>query len=130
MASGQTSNYKLNQWAAEDPVLRTDFNQDNAKLDAALNSMGCTAGFYEGDGTAGRLIELGFPPKAVLIIRDGGIFNTSGSVSSSSWGALAVTGRPAKAYGGGQLAKVAETGFQVWGNVNSSGYTYHYVATK
>ena len=36
MASGQTTNYGLNQWAAEDPVLRTDFNQDNAKLDAAL----------------------------------------------------------------------------------------------
>ena len=36
MASGQTSNYGLNQWAAEDPVLRTDFNQDNAKLDAVL----------------------------------------------------------------------------------------------
>lgn len=39
MASGQTSNYKLNQWAAEDPVLRTDFNQDNAKLDAAIDTI-------------------------------------------------------------------------------------------
>lgn len=36
MASGQTANYLLNQWEAEDKVLRTEFNADNAKLDAAL----------------------------------------------------------------------------------------------
>ena len=36
MASGQTANYQLNQWEAEDKVLRTEFNADNAKLDAAL----------------------------------------------------------------------------------------------
>ena len=29
MASGQTANYQLNQWEAEDKVLRTDFNADN-----------------------------------------------------------------------------------------------------
>ena len=32
----QTSNYQLNQWDPEDRILRTDFNEDNAKLDAAL----------------------------------------------------------------------------------------------
>ena len=30
MASGQTANYQLNQWEAEDKVLRTEFNADNA----------------------------------------------------------------------------------------------------
>ena len=39
MASNQTSNYGLNQWEATDQVLRTDFNQDNAKLDAALKGL-------------------------------------------------------------------------------------------
>ena len=39
MASNQTSNYGLNQWEATDQVLRTDFNQDNAKLDAALKAL-------------------------------------------------------------------------------------------
>ena len=130
MASGQTTNSALNQWAPEDKVLREEFNQDNAKIDTALNSLGCVAGFYKGDGTAGRLVELGFQPSAVLIVRDGGVFNTSGSVSTSSEGALAVTGSPAKSYTGGQLAEVVEAGFQVWNGVNSSGYTYHYVATK
>lgn len=36
MASSQTTNYGLNQWAAEDKVLREAFNQDNATIDAAL----------------------------------------------------------------------------------------------
>ena len=31
MASGQTTNYQLNQWEAEDKVLRTEFNADNAE---------------------------------------------------------------------------------------------------
>ena len=36
MASNQTTNYQLNQWEPTDQVLRTDFNADNAKVDAAL----------------------------------------------------------------------------------------------
>ena len=36
MPTHQTEHYQLNQWEAEDKVLRTDFNADNAKIDAAL----------------------------------------------------------------------------------------------
>jgi len=36
MASNYTSNYGLCQWAASDKVLRTEFNADNAKIDAAI----------------------------------------------------------------------------------------------
>ena len=36
MATNQTTNYQLNQWETTDQVLRTDFNADNAKIDAAL----------------------------------------------------------------------------------------------
>ena len=39
MASNQTSNYGLNQWEATDQVLRTDFNADNSKIDAALKGL-------------------------------------------------------------------------------------------
>ena len=34
----RTSNYKLCQWEADDKVQRTDFNADNAKLDAAIKA--------------------------------------------------------------------------------------------
>jgi len=36
MPSNYTPNYQLNQWSPDDRVLRTDFNADNAKIDAAL----------------------------------------------------------------------------------------------
>ena len=39
MSSQKTEHYELNQWLATDQVLRTDFNADNAKIDAALNTL-------------------------------------------------------------------------------------------
>ena len=38
MASNYTTNYQLNQWEPTDQVQRTDFNADNAKIDAALKT--------------------------------------------------------------------------------------------
>ena len=38
MSTNHTTNYNLCQWEATDQVQRTDFNQDNAKIDAALAS--------------------------------------------------------------------------------------------
>lgn len=43
MATNHTANYNLNQWEATDPVLRTDFNEDNSKLEAALTALNTTA---------------------------------------------------------------------------------------
>ena len=39
MPSNYTPNYQLNQWEPGDKVLRTEFNADNAKVDAALRSV-------------------------------------------------------------------------------------------
>ncbi len=36
MAGNHTNNYHLNQWEPEDKVLRTEFNEDNLKIDEAL----------------------------------------------------------------------------------------------
>ena len=80
MASSQTSNYKLNQWAASDKFLRTEFNSDNSKIDAALKALASrdtaldgakcelVMGSYTGDGTDSREIALGFRPSMVLIV--------------------------------------------------------------
>ena len=38
MSTHHTTNYDLNQWEASDKVLRTEFNTDNAKIDAALKA--------------------------------------------------------------------------------------------
>jgi len=39
MPSNYTPNYSLNQWEPDDRVLRTDFNADNLKIDAALGEL-------------------------------------------------------------------------------------------
>ena len=39
MSTNHTTNYGLCQWLATDQVQRTDFNQDNAKIDTALKSL-------------------------------------------------------------------------------------------
>lgn len=36
MANAQTEHYGLNQWSPGDPVLREEFNQDNAKIEEIL----------------------------------------------------------------------------------------------
>ena len=36
MSTNKTTHYQLNQWEAEDKVLRTEFNEDNQKIDGAL----------------------------------------------------------------------------------------------
>ncbi len=74
-----TQHYQLNQWAADDQVLRTDFNADNAKIDAALGAVkGCNCRLYvetyTGTGENGPVVHT-FPyrPMAVMILRaDGG----------------------------------------------------------
>ena len=35
----QTANYQLNQWDAGDRILRTEFNADNEKIDAAIKTV-------------------------------------------------------------------------------------------
>ena len=39
MASNHTTNFELCQWQADDQVKRTDFNEDNAKIDSALKGL-------------------------------------------------------------------------------------------
>lgn len=69
MASGQTANFGLNQWAAEDKVIRTEFNEDNAKIDAALPRM--ITGNYSGTGTKNIIhYEIGAKPKLLLLMTD------------------------------------------------------------
>ena len=53
----QTPNFHLNQWSPEDYVRRTDFNADNAKIDAALAAAGncrIVTGSYVGTGESGQ----------------------------------------------------------------------------
>ena len=53
MSSQKTEHYDLCQWEATDQVQRTEFNADNAKIDAALNTLaGQVAEKADGDDLA------------------------------------------------------------------------------
>ena len=109
MSTNKTQHYQLNQWEAEDKVLRTEFNEDNQKIDQALqkkadqealtalqslvsqkadstdleemrsNLVQIAAGAYTGDGAASRLISLPFSPKAVYLCDKQGRTYASGA---------------------------------------------------
>lgn len=55
MPTNHTEHYNLSQWLPEDKVLRTDFNEDNQKIDAALSEL---AGSLEGKADDSDLTEL------------------------------------------------------------------------
>ena len=139
-----TTNYQLHQWEPADFFLRTDFNADFAKLDAALagkagladlaEKLGAVTGSYTGDGSANRTITLGAAPVAVFLREDG----DSGAILAVQNGAvldeegevtmLAVTGQGFQitydAYFTGVSNKVREP------YTNRPGITYRYLALK
>ncbi len=73
-----TEHYQLHQWEPSDNFLRTDFNQDFARIDTGIRAAKAQAerlerekaeistGAYTGDNAASRTIHLGFRPRAVL----------------------------------------------------------------
>lgn len=73
MASGQTTNYGLNQWTPEDAVLREEFNRDNKNLDTTLYLLATEMlhffhGTYIGTGEAAQIhYSLGVRPKALIV---------------------------------------------------------------
>ena len=151
-----TENYQLHQWVPEDNFLRTDFNQDFAKIDMALTGLKTLAdgkasttdlsavetlanrkcelavGSYEGDQAASRKISLPFAPTAVLVERRYG----SRESSSKVYGGLSLAGRPASSGLGHAALELGADGFTVyqdgnqWVYLNDTGVTYYYMAFR
>lgn len=83
----KTENFELNQWEKADRILMEDFNNDNAKIDAALQSLTASVAqntaalgrvgdcklyttSYSGNGTTGTAgtRSLYFPSSPVIVI--------------------------------------------------------------
>ena len=136
-----TSNYQLHQWVPEDDFLRTDFNTDFQKIDAALAGLeagkagtsdltalqsGVAAaqstanskcrvilGSYAGSGTFPRSISVGGAPKAVIIALE----NVTVSVLKNAGECRGVT--------------ITSSGFTLsssYDGFNLEGHTYYYIA--
>ena len=148
MATNHTTSYELSQWLSTDQVLRTDFNADNAKLDAALAETAAAipsilTGTYTGDGEEVRTISLPFSPRAVFVCTQWGETSYYSPGCYYGYGGLALAGKPARiVYGGGGSVSSADfititvSGFQVvcqeqsgikaYSNVRNE--VYHYIA--
>ena len=100
----RTQNYNLCQWEASDRILRSDFNSDNAKIDAALAAGAKIAtGSYTGTGEYGEehpnTLTFDFVPKFVLIRMEGTHFDYGLTLFSPlSSGTPSVTGSTISSY--------------------------------
>ena len=134
-----TTNYHLPQWDETDRIMRTDFNQMCADMEAGLNANASAAekaaelpyvvGSYTGNNALLRDFNLGFRPRFVLICGTGQ--RSAGQVNSV--GIVAVG--PISDFG---RIHLTDTGFQLDSNdngfpnpkVNSAAYDYDYIAFR
>ena len=132
-----TENYHLHQWVPEDNFLRTDFNQDFQKIDAALaevealagSKCSVVAGTYSGNNAESREINLGFQPVAVMLENS---FGKRPAVDFNMYGGLA--GQGGSLNHSDTALTITQTGFRV-GKVgesltNFSGNSYRYLAFR
>ena len=134
-----TENFGLHQWVPEDDFLRTDFNTDFQKIDAAIKGVetaantalalkadkteltqacaaldaakcGVLTGSYTGNGANARTIDLGCAPRAVFVNDEMAVPETSSNA----------------------ILSLKPNGFQVRSNLgtstNESGTNYCYLA--
>ena len=127
MATNHTANYELSQWLSTDQVLRTDFNADNAKLDAALAETAAAVpriavGSYTGSGASARTILVGFTPKAVILCSEEGItYDGYASGYTTLRGGLILPNCPLRlGYG-----SVGSTSYQTAAQITTNGFTVY-----
>ena len=126
-----TDNYQLHQWEAGDSFLRTDFNENFAKIDEALSGM-LVFGAYTGNGEGEQFISLGFTPKAVITCTQSG---APGTLESHfyTYGGLAFREHPV--CGNSRAVAICEGGFTVAQTnsdirTNQSSMVYYYAALR
>ena len=124
-----TEKYHLPQWEESDRVMRADFNQMCADLEAGIARAQETAealpfvtGSYRGNGTS-QHIEVGFTPRILLI----GQATTTNDINA--WGGCSLH------VGTTQKVQMSATGFYAYsGNTypitNKDGFYYSYVAFR
>ena len=130
MASNYTTNYNLCQWQPTDQVQRTDFNADNAKLDAALAVRNCQAYMisYVGDDSSTRTITFPYKPVLVIVLGGGSIMVAiRGFAEANLISSVNIHRTPDVAWGENSFTWDIGSDYPVYG-VNSKGATYQMFA--
>ncbi len=145
----RTTNYKLCQWEETDRVQRTDFNEDNVKIDAAIKAeadartAGIAAvnavlaqrgncqivtGQYIGDGQCGQSrpnsLTFSHPPVLVLVSE----YNTLVMAGGGSHGYVLQNGTSEMIYTTWSGNTVSWYGDYASRQMNDSKKVYHYAA--
>ncbi len=149
----KTEHLKLNRWLGEDKPKRTDFNEDNERIDAAVAAhvgddsahitgqeraqwnKPFTAGSYMGDNQSGRIVDLGFKPSLLIVSAD------SAAPFAFDGGELELRGAIATLYGSSKGLRLTDEGFMVYNpsavppdnevpRLNAQGDTYFYAAFR
>ena len=131
----QTEHLGLHQWEAGDPFLRTDFNEDFQKIDAAAGTPAYVVGTVNVAGGAAT-VPLDFTPSAVLVGGNMGMHSNSAGSSSLLFHSqgFAVQGCPSYATSynntpGGASVTIVEGGFQLAG-MDVAANPYRYIAFR
>ena len=129
MSTNKTTNYNLHAWEAGDDFLRSEFNENFAKLDAGAIRMifGSYTGLKDTNVQTAQHIELGVKPRAVIIMTQYGLNPNSAGISRGGIAGPGLTMCNA--------VLVTETGFSVQNRstssnvyLNQDGYVYYYIA--
>ena len=141
MASNYTEALNLCQWAADDPVLRQEFNADNTKIEAAIlaaqKSPCCVTGSYAGGtGSSKTTVNLGFRPSFLVIIRGSETSDSSAAVAVIGNSACRLSVRYSSSMPLDKSVAITDTGFTVTANsndrygMNYADTTYYYTAFR
>ena len=128
MSTNKSEHLNLHLWEPEDDFLRTEFNENFEKVDAASQVLPYYVGAYTGNGNA-QTVYLGFRPAFLIISGQG----------TGTGGATANTLRYFALTGGNRLTDMIEfreDGFQVtaismyYPYLNETNLVYDFIAFK
>ncbi len=154
----KTGHLGLNRWLGSDKPKRTDFNDDNERVDAACAQTAAhlanasvhitqeerqswnnaiITGSYQGNELNGRTVELGFAPRAVFVC----VGSSASPLSFTLNGELKLRMGFAAQEGESKGVKLTQSGFTVYNmsavppdgetlKLNSSGFLYNYIAVR
>ena len=110
LSSSATPNSALNSIASKIKTIQNDLSD--------LSEGTFVTGTYTGDNAATRTINLGFKPKAVLVLYMGTIIMIESSSNTNSYyGGFALEDEPAQGYSGqtqGTIVEIVSNGFNVF----------------
>ena len=131
MASNYTTNYELPLWATDDAFLRTEFNDANQKIDAALGTIPkIVLGSYTGNGGYGSespcSLTFDRKPALVLVRDDDHVLSLMNPVTSSPNTAHSNYGENTAAWSETGVSWYCPRGADY--QMNEEGRTYPYLA--